>query len=125
MTVMFNNGSRKTKTRPAGGFFKPRTTGKSNSVKKAKSSKGFSQMHSVSDDEEDEDITSPVDRGVDRAEIDFVSSPSHSKRNVKAMRRAAASSASHRQSHARPSKDRAARTKDLDEDAGQGDWRFI
>jgi hypothetical protein len=126
MTVMFNNGSRKTKTRPDGGFFKPHPSGKAASIKKTKSSKGFSQMRSVSDDEEDgEDITNPVDRGVDRAEIDFVSSPARAKRNVKAMRRAAASSASHRQSHSRPSKDRAARTKDLDEDAGQGDWRFI
>ncbi len=75
-------------------------------------------MHSVSDDEDGEDITSPVDRGVDRAEIDFVSSPSRAKRNVKAMRRAAASSASHRQSHSRPSKDQGSE----DEGPGRGCW---
>lgn len=126
MTVQFNNGSRKSKARPAGGIFKPHAVAKPVKAKKARSSKGFSQMHSVSDDEEDEKgITDPVERGVDRAEIDFVSSSSHAKRNVKAMRRAAASSAGHHKAPSHSGKARAARAKDIDEDSGQGDWRFI
>jgi hypothetical protein len=126
MTVMFNNGSRKSKTRPNGGIFKPHAAAKPVKAKRARSAKGFSQMQSISDEEEeDQDVTSPVDRGVDRADIDFVSSSSRAKHNVKAMRRAAASSAGHQKAVNHSGKVRAARAKDLDEESGQGDWRFI
>lgn len=110
MTVQFHNTPGHKDKNP--GLFRTRHD-RSTAVK----SRGtFDGLQSVG---EDDDVRSPVDRGVEKAQLNMLTSRSQAKRNVNAMKRG------QKQTRSNHVPDRGSGAKGHGEEKNQGDWRFL
>jgi hypothetical protein len=110
MTVQFHNTPGHKDKTP--GLFRTRND-RSPAVKSRGS---FDDLHAVSDDE---DVRSPIDRGVEKARLNMLTSRSQAKRNVNAMKRG------QKQTRSNHAPNRGHGTKGREDEKNQGDWRFL
>ena len=115
MTVNFHNGNGKQKK--GEGIFRDRHAPTRQAVKtRHRPSKSFNDLESVSDDE----VRSPVERGVERAQLNRLTSKGEAKRNVAAMKKGS------KQPNFQKSKGKSLRSNiDEAKQMDSSDWRFI
>jgi hypothetical protein len=68
---------------------------------------------------EDDDVRSPVDRGVEKAQLNMLTSRAQAKRNVNAMKRG------QKQTRSNHVPSRGNVTKERGDEKNQGDWRLL